>query len=68
MAKELARELRLRAGRGGAEVLRLRVSDNHQRLRVHDLDKAVKCDRLELRVLATNGDADARVYEIRAYG
>ncbi len=68
VAKELARDYELRAWRGGAEVLRLRVSDNHQRLRVHDLDKAVKCDRLELRVLATNGDADARVYEIRAYG
>jgi hypothetical protein len=67
VAKELVKDYELRAWRGGTQVLRLRESDNRQRLKVHDLPAAVECDRLELRVLSTNGDEDARVYEVRAY-
>lgn len=67
VAKELVKDYELIARRGGTEVLRLREADNRQRLKVHDLTEAVECDRLEIRVLATNGDGDARVYEVRAY-
>ncbi len=67
VAKELARDYEIRALKGGIEVFRLREADNFQRLKVHDLPGAVECDRLVIRFTATNGDSDARLYEVRAY-
>jgi len=45
----------------------LSVDDNYHRRRVHKLDKAVETDALRLEVYGTNGDASARLYEMRAY-
>jgi hypothetical protein len=43
-----------------------RVAGNHQRLRRHAFP-AVRTNSVRLRVLATNGSEQARVYEIRCY-
>lgn len=40
--------------------------DNYERRRVHAFDR-VRSDRLRLRIIATNGIASARVYEVRVY-
>ena len=40
---------------------------NYQRHRRHDLAEAVSTDRLRVVVHATNGDASAAIYEVRAY-
>lgn len=60
---ETVRHYRLYAG----DTLVAEVKDNYLRKRVHTLDKALKAKTLKLEVLATNGDASARVFEIRAY-
>jgi len=44
------------------------VTGNHLRKRIHKLDKPVQGARITLRVLATNGTPNARVFEIRVYG
>ncbi|WP_158737029.1 FAD-dependent oxidoreductase [Alteribacillus sp. YIM 98480] len=45
----------------------LRVTDNYQRHRQHDLDESVYTNRLRLTIHSTNGDPSAAVYEIRCY-
>ncbi len=45
----------------------LRVTDNYQRQRKHQLNQTVSTDRLRLTIHATNGDPSAAVYEIRCY-
>lgn len=67
VAKELARDYVIRALKDGEEVFRLCEEGNFQRLKAYDLPGAIECDALEIRFTATNGDADARVYEVRAY-
>jgi hypothetical protein len=67
VAKELVRDYEILALKGGATVFRLLETDNHQRLKVHDLPDMIECDTLTIRVIATNGDEDARVFELRAY-
>ena len=43
------------------------VKANYLRFRMHEFD-AVECSSVKVRVLSTNGDAHARIFEIRAYG
>ncbi len=43
------------------------VRGNYQRLCKYQLSASVKTDALRLRILATNGDPSAAVYEIRVY-
>ncbi len=42
------------------------VRGNYQRLNMLNFE-ACECDEIRVRVLATNGIADARIYEVRAY-
>ncbi len=51
---------------GGQWVNLAEVEGNHQRLCRHSFE-SVKTDTLRLNVTATNGAAEARVYEIRCY-
>lgn len=44
-----------------------RVDDNYRTRVVHTFSQSVRTDRLRLVVHATNGDASAAVYEMRAY-
>ncbi len=52
---------------GGTRVGGLSVRGNHLRHRVHRFDTAPAGDRIRLTVHATQGDAHARVFEVRAY-
>ena len=65
---ELVRDYELRLLRGGETAAARRVEGNYQRLNVLDFPDAPLCDAIELRVTATNGYPNARVFEVRAYG
>ena len=41
---------------------------NYLRHRVHDLEEAVRFDRLRLTVISTNGQEETGLCEIRVYG
>lgn len=43
------------------------VRDNYQRLNILELPAQVCADTVEIRITATNGCADARVFEVRLY-
>lgn len=63
---ELVRDFDVAFKKGGNTVRVHRVSDNYQRfLRLCSFD--VEADTVEIRVLATNGAADARIFEVRLY-
>ena len=63
---ELTRDYCVALYSQGAEVARQEVRGNHQRMnRVRFPD--VTCDRAEIVVLATYGDPQSRVFEVRAY-
>lgn len=53
-------------GKDGQWKILVHATDNHQRLCRHRFESQ-QIQALRLRVLATNGDAEARVYEIRCY-
>ena len=63
---ELVKDYDVELKKGGCVVASRQVRGNYQRLNVLDFQPA-DCDEIVLRVLATNGIADARVYEVRAY-
>ncbi len=50
----------------GKSVSLAKVTNNHQRLRRHDFE-AVALKSLRVRITATNGNEQARLYELRAY-
>ena len=50
----------------GKEVRNVQVRDNHQRLRVIDVEPTT-CDEVILKVLSTNGAKTVTVFEVRAY-
>ncbi len=67
VAKELLKDYDIILRHQGGEVARVAERGNHQRLNVHELGKATRCDEVEMRALATNGAPDAHVFEVRIY-
>lgn len=67
MPHELVRDYRVEALLEGSVVWSKEISDNYQRLNVHDLEEPVKCDTIRITVLSTHGIDTARIYEVRAY-
>ena len=63
---ELVKDFDVELLKNGQVVAARQVRGNYQRLNVIDFAPTA-CDEIRLRVLATNGIADARVYEVRAY-
>ncbi len=63
----LVRDYDLELYNGGTRVGGQSVRGNHLRHRVHHFDDAPAGDRIRLTVHATQGDAHARVFEVRAY-
>lgn len=63
---ELVRDYDVELLKDGQVLASRSVRGNYQRLNVLNFD-ACDCDEVRLHVLATNGIADARVYEVRAY-
>ena len=45
----------------------IEARDNYQRHRKHQVVTPVRCSRLRVVVLATNGDSSAAIYEVRVY-
>ena len=43
------------------------VYDNYQRQNIIDLEQPIVSDQIDICITATNGDADARVFEVRVY-
>ena len=66
VAPELVRDFDVELLREGQVVDRRQVRGNYQRLNVLDFTPA-QCDAVAVRVLNTNGFADARIYEVRVY-
>ena len=64
---ELVKDYEVRLLRNGGTAASRRVEGNYQRLNVLDFPGGVLCDSIELRVTATNGYPNVRVFEIRAY-
>lgn len=67
VAPELVKDFVLIGRKRGSEVFRQDVCDNWRRHCIIDLDGPVSVDELEIRVLSTNGDVDARIFEVRVY-
>ncbi|MBQ2028394.1 MAG: FAD-dependent oxidoreductase [Clostridia bacterium] len=63
---ELVKDFDVELRKDGEAVAVKQVRGNYQRLNVLDF-QPLECDEVVLRVLATNGIADARVYEVRVY-
>lgn len=51
----------------GKQVGTEKVTDNYYRFKVHKLEKPAVCDKIMVNVLATHGDAHARIFEVRVY-
>jgi hypothetical protein len=64
---ELIKDYRLEFYRGSELVHAEMIAGNYQRLRVHSLPQGLRCDRLKIQVLATHGDKQARIFEVRVY-
>lgn len=63
---ELVKDYDVLLKRGGETVALQEVRSNYQRLNVLDFAPTV-CDTVEVRIHATNGLKDARVFEVRVY-
>ena len=67
VAVQLLKDYTVTAYCGGEAVWSQKVEGNYQRLNILDLPEAVKADKVEITVHATNGDPDARIFEVRVY-
>lgn len=63
----LVRDYTILLYQGGEIVYQENISGNYQRFRVHRPASPVACDRVRVVVHASNGDENARIYEIRLY-
>ena len=67
VAVQLLKDYTVTAYCGSKAVWSRKVEGNYQRLNVLDLPETVQADRVEITVHATNGDPDARIFEVRVY-
>ena len=67
MPHELVKDYKVEALLGGEVVWSKEITENYQRLNIHDLEETVKCDTIRITVLSTHGIDSARIYEVRAY-
>ena len=67
MPHELVKDYKVEALLGGEVVWSKDIAENYQRLNIHDLETAVKCDTIRITALSTHGIDSARIYEVRAY-
>ena len=66
MAPTLLKDYTVTASLSGEPVWTTQVAGNYQRLNILEVPN-VTADRVQIRVDATNGAADARVFEVRVY-
>ena len=65
--RELVKDYEVRLVRDGEVAASRRVEGNYQRLNVLDFPEKPLCDTVEIRISATNGYPNARIFEVRAY-
>lgn len=66
-AKELVQDYTVTVRSGEKEVWSKAVSGNYQRLNILSLPEGVQGDEVSICITKTNGDEDARVFEVRIY-
>ena len=67
VAKELVKDYNINIKKNGEIVWTKSVYDNYQRQNIIDLEQPIVSDQIDICITATNGDADARVFEVRVY-
>ncbi len=67
VAPTLVKDFTVELAKDGQAVWSASVTENHQRLVIVDLPKPAEADTVRIRVTATNGTADVRIYEVRIY-
>lgn len=67
VSKQLVSDYTVTLLRAGEAVWSESVRGNYQRLNILRLPETVAADRAEIRITATNGAEDARVFEVRVY-
>ena len=64
---ELVKDYTVRTLLKGKSVWEYNCFDNYLRLNVINLPKTVSADEIQICITATNGDKDARIFEVRIY-
>ena len=67
IAKELVRDYNLDGYLEGKHVFSKEIRNNYQRLNIINLDGIKTCDEIKITCLRTNGEKDARIFEVRVY-
>ncbi|NMD37717.1 MAG: FAD-dependent oxidoreductase [Christensenellaceae bacterium] len=67
VAKELVKDYTVVAYLGEKQVWIKNIRDNYQRQNILDIESEVVADRIEIQVKSTNGDLDAKIFEVRIY-
>ncbi len=67
MPKELVKNYKLRVYNGDKLVYSKGITDNYQRLNIHELPEGTCGSRIDVTVLETHGYSNVRIFEIRAY-
>lgn len=65
--KELVKDYNVKAFYCGSCVWEHQVTNNYQRQNIIDLPAKVMADEVQICVTATNGDSDAKIFEVRLY-
>ena len=67
MPKELVKNYEIRVYNGDKLVYSKEITDNYQRLNIHELPEGTCGSRIDVTVLETHGYSNVRIFEIRAY-
>lgn len=67
VARELVKDYEVTVKQCRQPVWTHTVTGNYQRQNILDIEPGVLADEIELRVTASNGDQDARIFEVRIY-
>ncbi len=67
VAPTLVKDFTVELVKDGQAVWSAPVTENHQRLVIVDLPQPAEADAVRIRVTATNGTADVRIFEVRIY-
>lgn len=64
---ELVKDYRIEFYQDDRLVVEKEVRDNYLRFNKHIIDQNLTCNKIKIKVLATNGDKYARIFEVRVY-
>lgn len=67
VAEPLVKDYSVNVLRNGVSIQKQSIQNNYLRLCITDLDMPVEADEVQICITATNGDPDAKVFEVRIY-